>query len=181
VGHLVDGVEARIKAIPDAGSQSDCGELQVRHAYGFEGYVDLSGQPFVPPRAFDGDWYRTGDLARIAADGTLVVLGRCDLSVNRNGVLLPLADVESRMRELSDIEEVAVVATDSESLRGKALLAFCVVNGNSQISAAALRANYAQRAPSFAVPEIVRIVTALPKLQSGKIDRVALAKLAQDA
>ena len=133
----------------------------------------------IPPNAFDGDWYRTGDLATQAEDGNLAVLGRCDLSVNRNGVLLPLADVESRMRELAGVEEVAVVAGGAANLRGSTLTAFCVVGSECDASGAQLRTRFAATAPAFAVPEIVRVVASLPKLPSGKIDRVALANLAE--
>jgi acyl-coenzyme A synthetase/AMP-(fatty) acid ligase len=179
VGRPVDGVKVRIVAVPGS-SGNDCGELQVQHAYGFEGYVDLNGERIEPPGAFDGDWYRTGDLTTVTEDGNLVVLGRCDLSVNRSGVLLPLADVESRMRELSGVEEVAVVAASTDDLRGRTLVAFCVVNGECEESGLELRSRFAAKAPPFAVPEIVHLVPALPKLESGKIDRVALAKLAEE-
>lgn len=180
VGSPVNGVELRIVKIPTgSGTDSDAGELQIRHAYGFEGYVDLDGNTLVPQTAFDGDWYRTGDLATLSAAGTLMVLGRCDLSVNRNGVLLPLADVESRMRELDGIDEVAV-AIGSETIRGRALVAFCVASRGRSITGPQLRAAFAQMAPSFAVPDVVHVLRALPKLESGKVDRRALAKIAEE-
>jgi acyl-coenzyme A synthetase/AMP-(fatty) acid ligase len=157
----------------------DRGELQIQSEFGFEGYVDLDGRELIPPRAFDGDWYRTGDLAASGADGTLAVLGRCDLSVNRQGVLLPLAEVESRMRALASVDEVAV-APGPENIRGRSLVAFCVISQGCQTTAAALRANYARIAPAFSVPEVVRIVSELPKLANGKVDRQALARWASE-
>lgn len=179
VGNPVSGVELRIVKIPTAsGTDSEAGELQIRHAYGFEGYVDLDGNTLMPQSAFDGDWYRTGDLATMSLAGALMVLGRCDLSVNRNGVLLPLADVESRMRELSGVDEVAV-AIGSETIRGRALVAFCVTSRGCNATGQQLRATFAQTAPSFAVPDVVHVLNALPKLESGKIDRRALAKIAE--
>jgi acyl-coenzyme A synthetase/AMP-(fatty) acid ligase len=174
-------VELRVVELPAVRGESSSGELQVRHEYGFEGYVDLDGRRLVPPNAFDGEWYRTGDLASLGGDGTLTVFGRCDLSVNRDGVLLPLADVESRMRELEGVEEVAVVATDTATLRGRSLVAFCVLGRGAVESGAQLRSKYAMKAPAFAVPDVVRVMPSLPKLESGKIDRRALAELAREA
>ncbi|MBN1238253.1 MAG: acyl--CoA ligase [Gammaproteobacteria bacterium] len=178
VGRPLEGVEVRIVNLPALRGHSDCGELQVRHAYGFEGYVDLDGRSLVPPNAFDDGWYRTGDLASMSDRGNLRIHGRCDLSVNRNGMLLPLAEVESRMRELDGVEEVAVVTADSETMRGKALVAFCVVGRRNSPSGQELRTRFAQRVAAFSVPDVVRVVAALPKLESGKVDRRALSALA---
>jgi len=180
VGRPVDGVEYRITEIPAGeGTEGTAGELQIRHAYGFDGYVDLKGNTLVPPNAFDGDWYRTGDLATMGPEGTLVVLGRCDLSVNRDGVLLPLAEVESRMRELEGVDEVAV-APGPAGIRGRGLLAFCVMSPKLEVTGQQLRATYATKAPRYSVPDTVHLLSALPKLESGKVDRQALAKLAQE-
>ena len=178
VGRTVPGVEHRIVPLPDHPDDS-AGELQIRHAHGFDGYVDLDGRDLVPEKSFDGDWYRTGDLAAMRDDGMLTVRGRCDLSINRNGVLVPLAEVESRMRELGGVEEVAV-APGRENIRGRALVAYCVVGRNSTASADALRSGYAAISPAYSVPEIVRIMPELPKLESGKVDRQALARLAAE-
>lgn len=181
VGRPVEGVEFRIVEIPHgSGANGESGELQIKHEYGFEGYVDLNGNPLKPEKSFDGEWYRTGDLASLGPEGTLMVQGRCDLSVNRNGVLLPLADVESRMRELAGIDEIAV-APGPDTIRGRALVAFCVLGRGVEMSGQKIRANYAEIAPAFSVPDLVCVLKAMPKLESGKIDRQALARLAEDA
>ncbi len=176
VGTALPGVEYRVAPIPDSDDEAT-GELQVRHPRCFEGYVDLFGRDLVLEKTFDGDWYRTGDLATANADGTLSILGRCDLSVNRQGMLLPLAEVESRMREIDGVDEVAVAAGPA-NLRGCALIAYCVVSRQARISASQIRTGYAAVAPSYAVPEVVRIMPELPKLEGGKIDRRLLARLA---
>jgi acyl-coenzyme A synthetase/AMP-(fatty) acid ligase len=176
VGRPIAGVEARIVPLTTAPDDGQ-GELQLRHDWGFDGYVDLDGRPLLVPHSFDGDWYRTGDLAKPGPEGTLMVLGRCDLSVNRQGVLVPLAEVESRMRELPGVEEVAI-APGPENIRGRAIVAFCVLASGVQTSGEALRADFAKNAPPFSVPELVLILSELPKLQSGKVDRQALARLA---
>ena len=177
VGKLVDGVEIRIVKSAD-GQSDDRGELQIRHAYGFEGYVDLNGKRLVPANAFAGEWYRTGDLAMQDADGNLTVLGRSDLSVNRSGVLLPLAEVESRMRDLAEVEEVAVVL-GADTIRGRELVAYCTCPEGVQVTDAKLLARYSETAPPFAVPDRIVIMSQLPKLASGKIDRRALADITQ--
>jgi acyl-coenzyme A synthetase/AMP-(fatty) acid ligase len=181
VGTPLPGVACRIAEgmEPQAGSEP-AGELQVRSVYAFEGYVDLDGNDLHPPGIFDEGWFRTGDLASEGPEGTLRVLGRCDLSINRNGLLLPFADIEARLRELGDVEEAAVAA-GPEDIRGRALVAFCVMKRSSNISAQQLRGQHAQQAPAFAVPDAIRIVDALPKLPSGKLDRQSIAAMAMQA
>ena len=174
VGRPLPGVSFRIVQGSAAPADASVGALQIKHDFGFEGYVDLDGEPLRPAGAFDGDWYCSGDLARAGSDGTLEVLGRSDLSVNRNGLLLTFADVEARFREIDGVNEVAVAA-GPESIRGRVLVAFCVLRRGAEQTEEQLRAEYAKRAPAFAVPEQVRIVNELPKLQSGKIDRGSLA------
>lgn len=174
VGRPLPGVSFRI--VQDAAVPPDTfvGALQIKHDFGFEGYVDLDGEPLRPAGAFDGDWYCSGDLAKSGPNGTVEVLGRSDLSVNRNGLLLTFADVEARFREIDGVNEVAVAA-GPDSIRGRLLVAFCVLRRGAEQTEEQLRAEYAKRAPAFAVPERVRIVSELPKLQSGKIDRASLA------
>jgi acyl-coenzyme A synthetase/AMP-(fatty) acid ligase len=181
VGRPLPKVTFRIVESAVAGTGSEMvGELQIRSEYGFDGYVDLDGNCLHRPDVFDGDWFRTGDLASAGPEGTFRVLGRCDLSMNRNGVLLPFADVEARLRELGDVEEAAVAA-GQEDIRGRTLVAFCVMARGSNLSEQELRGQHAKRVPAFAVPDAVRIVDALPKLPNGKLDRRSLAGMALQA
>ncbi len=178
VGKPLPGVELRIVPVEGDAAPGQ-GELEVRTRYGYNGYVDLDGRPVGVPRRFDDAWLRTGDLAAEGPEGTIVVLGRCDISVNRQGVLLPLGEVENRLMSLPGVEEAAVAA-GPETARGRAIVAFCVLTARSEADAASLRSLYADGAPAFSVPDVVRIVAELPKLGSGKVDRQALAKLAQN-
>jgi acyl-coenzyme A synthetase/AMP-(fatty) acid ligase len=174
VGRPLEGVELRIVPVSEG---SDTGELQIKHVNAFSGYVDLDGVPVFPPGTFDGEWFRTGDLARHGPDGTVEVLGRANLSINRNGMLLTFADVECGLREVEGVEGAAVAA-GPETIRGRSLVAFCVLGRGAPQSAKGIRAEYARRAPSFAVPDDVRILDELPKLPNGKIDRQTLATMA---
>lgn len=179
VGRIVEGVQTRL--VPLEGADADGrGELQLERADKFEGHVDMRGQPLRLPDTFDGDWYRTGDLAAYGPEGTLMLFGRCDLSVNRNGVLMPLADVENGLRELAGVNEAAV-ALGSETTRGRALVAFCTVALGAELDGTAIKTQYGKHAPAFSVPDEVRIVAELPKLENGKLDRKTLSGLASES
>jgi acyl-CoA synthetase (AMP-forming)/AMP-acid ligase II len=175
---LMPGVSMRLLLHPQSSSDAlPIGELQLKTAFQFEKYVDTDGNPVEVPQAFDGDWFRTGDLARLGPNEMLQILGRCDLSVNRNGLLLPFADVEARLREVEGVEQAVVVA-GAQGIRGRALVAFCVLARNVALTPGDVRERYAARAPAYSVPDSVRIIPALPQLPSGKIDRRALAEAA---
>jgi acyl-coenzyme A synthetase/AMP-(fatty) acid ligase len=173
VGRPLPGVEFRIVGGAD-GSDPSVGGLQLRYPYAFDGYVDIDGRPLVLDTAFEGDWYCSADLAKSGPGGTVEVIGRSDLSVNRNGLLLTFADLESAFCEVDGVEE-AGVAAGSESIRGRELVAFCALRNGSRQSAAQLRADLSARVPPFAVPDRIRVVASLPRLANGKIDRRQLA------
>ena len=180
VGYPLPGIVTRLvpAAEVERDEESAC-ELQLRSPYAFRGYVDLDGVPLAAASAVDGDWFRTHDLAREGPEGTLQILGRSDLSVNRNGRLLPFADLESQLRGIDDVVDAAVVA-GPEDIRGRLLVAFCVVRARTSVSPQVLRTRCASRLPAFAVPDKIVIVADLPKLPNGKVDRRALAMLALD-
>jgi acyl-coenzyme A synthetase/AMP-(fatty) acid ligase len=178
VGRPLPGVTFRFVQGVGTSAHSAVGALQIQYLHGFEGYVDLNGVALQPEGAFDGNWYCTGDAARLDPDGMLEVLGRSDLSVNRNGLLLTFADVEAVLREVEGIEDVGVAA-GPDSIRGRLLVAFCVLERGVKNSNAQLRAQCAKRAPAFAVPDLIRVVSELPRLASGKIDRSELVRMAR--
>ena len=173
VGRPLPGVRVRIVERPD-GSDPAVGSLQVQYPNGFEGYVDLDGRPLRIETAFDEGWYCSADLAKPGPDDTIEILGRSDLSVNRNGMLVTFADIESALREVDGIAE-AGIAAGAASIRGRELVAFCALRRGGEQTEAELRSRLSSRVPPFAVPERIRFVPTLPKLPNGKIDRRQLA------
>ena len=174
VGKPMPGVQMRLAEETSeswAGMES-ANELWCQHEYGFEGYVDDKGKPIIQDT--QDDWFRTKDLGRIWADGHLEVLGRCDHSVNRNGLLVLFADVERAIESIEGIETVVVVS-QGESQRGKGLVAYCVLAKDSEITEADIRSACFERLPRRAVPELIWIVKSWPTLPNGKVDRQKLS------
>jgi acyl-CoA synthetase (AMP-forming)/AMP-acid ligase II len=171
------GVELRIEPFADADEYRERGGgvLCLRGPHAFDGYVDRHGAPLLHASLLPDRWFRTGDVATVSSGG-LRVLGRYDLSINRNGLLLPLADVESRARELGAIGEAVAVAGGT-TLRGRELVLFCTLVPGRAENETDLRAACVGQLPEYAVPDRVKIVSDLPRLASGKPDRRALAAL----
>lgn len=174
IGRPMQGVELRIHN-PDP--ESGAGELQCRHPYGFEGYVDEEGQWLT--RMASGVWYATGDLAKRDVRGDIVVVGRVQNSVNRDGYLILLSDIERIMEQFAQIEQVVVVASTEENRRGPRLTAFCVPGGEALLDGPQVRARCFDSLPKYAVPDEVRIVDSLPLLPSGKVDQQMLKAMAE--
>jgi acyl-CoA synthetase (AMP-forming)/AMP-acid ligase II len=71
----------------------------------FLGYAD----PADDARAFEDGWYRTGDRVDLNA-GRLTVIGRLKEVVNRSGLKISLAEIESELAGLRNAREHACFA-----------------------------------------------------------------------
>ena len=141
VGKPMPGVRMRVEEgkVESVDEMEGVGELWCQHEYGFEGYVDESGKP--DSQETQADWFRTKDLGRIWQDGHVEVLGRCDHSVNRNGLLVLFSDVERAIETIEGIDSVAVVSK-GESQRGKGIVAYCVLAKDAKIAETDIRAAF---------------------------------------
>ena len=95
-GRPLRGVEVRI------GSRVDPAECCIGGAHLFLGYVD----PDDDAGAFDDDWFRTGDLAELR-DGRLKISGRIKDIVIRNGLNIPIAEVDGMVGALPGVAQCA--------------------------------------------------------------------------
>ncbi|MFI8265851.1 amino acid adenylation domain-containing protein [Streptomyces sp. NPDC085665] len=170
VTHLLDDrllpvPPGRVGAIYVAGDQVSLGYL---------GRPGLTAGRFVAnPFANDGSrMYHTGDLARRTLDGELEFTGRADDQVQLKGFRIELGEVESAIRDLDGVVDVAVTVADS----GDHLIAHVVGRLPGELSAL-----LAAKLPVHMVPGRVLTVDALPLTVNGKLDRKALiARAAQD-
>ncbi|WP_409238953.1 amino acid adenylation domain-containing protein [Streptomyces sp. PA5.6] len=167
VTHLLDDrlrpvPPGRVGAIYVAGDQVSLGYL---------GRSGLTAGRFVAnPFTDDGSrMYHTGDLARRTLDGELEFAGRADDQVQLKGFRIELGEVESALRELDGVVDVAVTVADS----GDHLVAHVVgrVPGD-------LAGLLAAKLPVHMVPSRVLTVDALPLTVNGKLDRKALVERA---
>lgn len=175
VGTPLPGVELRLDGVDDGiEAPAGAGVIACRHPYGFEGYVDGEGGAWTGEPPLRDGWYRTRDLGRLHDGGYLEVLGREDHSVNRDGRLVVLAEVERAMEQLPGVER-AVTVLGGEQLRGRAIVAYCALRDGHGLDASRVRDACAGVLPPYAIPDQVVITSALPLLANGKVDRKALA------
>ncbi|NOS87364.1 MAG: acyl--CoA ligase [Methylococcaceae bacterium] len=156
----------------------DTGEIWCKRHYSFTECWDHHALPLGLEQIDKDGWFGTRDLGRLLPNGTIEVLGRCDHSIKRDGLLVLFADVEAALLKIAGVEAAAVVAY-GESLRGRGLWAYCVVAEDSGLDSAAIRSQCFDLLPKRAIPDKVLLLDAMPTLANGKLDRRTLLKLSE--
>jgi amino acid adenylation domain-containing protein len=156
----------------------EAGEIAIHSPFLSPGYWQ---QPELTASVFSDDpdrpgWriYRSGDMGSMTADGVLSALGRKDAVVKVRGHSVHMAEVEAALRQVSGIEEVAVVAAPAVGgppAQDPRLVAYVA---SPSIDVAALRRSALQVLPRYACPAEFHVLESLPRTASGKIDRRTL-------
>jgi acyl-CoA synthetase (AMP-forming)/AMP-acid ligase II len=166
--------EVRVTVVGEDGAPArpgELGELAVESPYQMTGYLD------APPVA---GAIRTGDLGRLTREGLLFFEGRLKDVVKAGGENVSAAAVERVLLALPGVADAAAVGVEDPVL-GEAVCAIVVASGGASLDAATLRAGCAPHLARVAVPRTFLLVDALPRLSTGKVDRLAVAALARRA
>jgi acyl-CoA synthetase (AMP-forming)/AMP-acid ligase II len=167
IGKGLPGVRLRV----DPATASDAnGEVLCKHPNGFEGYFIAPSKSAEGGIAEAPEWLTTGDFGRLSRDGYLEVLGRKDHTVNRDGVLVVLREIEGILEGIVGVKR-AVIVVKPGAKRGAYLVAICVPGQDPGITADKIRQQCFDLLPRYAVPDSVRLVDNIPTLPSGKVDR----------
>jgi acyl-CoA synthetase (AMP-forming)/AMP-acid ligase II len=159
---------------PEDGSpvaDGEGGEICLRTPSAFLGYwgnEEATAAAFHPDR-----WYRTGDLGRMQ-DGLVFLAGRRSDLIVRGGENIYPAEVENRLIEHPEVDEVAVVGVEHTTL-GQEVKAIVVLHPGGTVDAEALREWAGQALASFKVPAVVEFRSELPHTATGKVARHLLA------
>ncbi|MHB8595763.1 MAG: amino acid adenylation domain-containing protein [Ktedonobacteraceae bacterium] len=143
------------------------------------GYIDdplLTATKFVP-NPFSSSpgtrMYSTGDLARYRSDGKLEFLGRADHQVKLRGFRIELGEIEAVLSQFAEVQE-SYVTVREDAASYKRLVAYVVLQPNSNVSRNKLRRFVAAKLPDYMVPAFFIPIASLPLIASGKIDHRAL-------
>lgn len=154
-------------------ARGEIGELVLRGPGLMLGYYN---RPEANRDSFFGDWFRTGDLFRQDAEGYFYIVGRLKEMVRRAGENIAAREVETVLRNMAEIEEVAVVAVPDE-LRGEEVKAYVLpasgIDGDDKLIgriAGHCEANLA----AFKIPRYIAFVDDIPRTASQKVAKKAL-------
>ncbi|GFO64851.1 acyl--CoA ligase [Geomonas paludis] len=173
IGRAIPGVTVRVldaqgEELPDGA----CGELVASGPNIMVGYWN---DPEATARVLDGNGYHTGDLGYRDADGYLYVTGRKDHLLKVGGHRIDPQEIEEVLMSSGTLLEVVVLGLD-DPLLGKKLVALAVPLGGNPSDRTLLSFCHA-RLPRHKIPGEIRLVAALPKYPSGKIDRASCLAL----
>jgi long-chain acyl-CoA synthetase len=159
---------------PPAG---EVGELVVRGEHVMQGYwadPDATACKLVP-----GTWpgdrrLRTGDLFRRDAAGFLYFVSRQDDIITTGGEKVAPLEVERVLCEAPGVADAVVVGA-ADALLGQVVVAHVVAVPGAELDLRALRRHCRDRLEASKVPRTLVPHQELPRLPSGKVDRVRLA------
>jgi amino acid adenylation domain-containing protein len=193
IGTLYPGLEHLV--VDEAGRPAPEGELCVRGAQRFPGYLDPDDNRGRFVRFTDGVatvveearepaedlWYRTGDRVRVAGRDLLHV-GRLDQQVKVRGFRVELGEIETALRQEPGVGDAVVVAVAGRG--GQTVLAAACTGdgrdggdggaGGEGLDTARLLAALRDRLPAYMVPDSVTALPSSPLNANGKTDRRAL-------
>ncbi len=140
---------------------------------------DTAGLLEVKTRQLGDDqaWIRTTDLARIDADGFVWILGRADQAIIRGGFKVLPDDVRVALESDARVRSAAVVGVDDLRLGAVPVAAVELRDGAPPVSPEQLLAEAAKVLSRYELPMKLRIVDALPRTPSGKVDLMAVREL----
>ena len=114
----------------------------------------------------------SGDLFRQDADGFFYFVGRKDDIIKSRGEKVAPKEVENVLYTLAGVSEAAVVGVP-DSVLGQSIKAFVVCRGEP-LTARKVLAHCRAHLEDFMVPKEIEFCDALPKNDSGKIDKLIL-------
>jgi len=132
--------------------------------------------PELTAAALSDGWFATSDVGALDEAGRLVVQGRLDDVVVTGGENVLTTEVAAVLDGHPGVSEVLVTGVDDEQW-GQRLVAVVVARGQAP-SLQDLRDWCRQRLPAAAAPRQLVLVGELPRLPSGKPDRLAIQSLA---
>jgi acyl-CoA synthetase (AMP-forming)/AMP-acid ligase II len=172
VGRALPGVTLRVVA----GDGTDVvpgaeGEVWVRTAASTSGYLGEEASPVD----LEG-WLRTGDLGRQDGEGYLYITGRKKNVMICGGFNIVPEELEAALMADPEVRDVAVVPVPDDRL-GEIPVAL-VEGVEAGADGAAILGRVRDRVTPYKRPRRLFVVTALPRVPAGKVDRMAATRLA---
>ncbi|MAU47275.1 MAG: 2,3-dihydroxybenzoate-AMP ligase [Yangia sp.] len=181
---IVTGTQGRpispddeVLILDDAGApvpEGTPGNLLTRGPYTIRGYHDDAS---ANARSFTEDgFYRTGDIVQRLPSGHLVVMGRANDQINRNGEKISAEEVEDLLLGHPQVFDAVVVSIPDARL-GERACAFIQPRDAAPTPAELRRYMRGREVAAFKVPDEIRIVDGFATTAVGKISRRQLREI----
>ncbi|MEZ5244494.1 MAG: AMP-binding protein [Acidimicrobiales bacterium] len=132
-------------------------------------------------RVIDGVRYSfPGDLAMVAADGTLILLGRGSQVINSGGEKIFPEEVEEAVKRVDGVVDCLVVGVDDDKF-GQAVSAVVSTTPGATVDEATIIASVKGELAGYKAPKSVVFVDEVPRAPNGKADYTRARHYAVDA
>jgi fatty-acyl-CoA synthase len=132
-------------------------------------------KPEETARAFDPDgWFHSEDLVTIDEEGYLTWIGRLKLMLKVGGENVSLEEVERVVGSHEAVMECCAVGAPDRR-KGEAVRIYATLAPGRALAEGELLAWLKPRLAHFKLPRDIILVSSLPRLGSGKVDRVQIA------
>lgn len=169
-------LDARVRIVDEMDSEvpaGTVGEICLRSAQNMLGYWNDSVNTL---QALRGGWLHTGDMGCMDEDGFVYLVDRKKDMIISGGENIYSREVEEALLAHSSLADVAVIGVP-DAYWGEAVKGIVVVKPGAQVTAADLIAHCKQLIASYKCPKSVAFVDALPRLPSGKLNKVQLREM----
>jgi acyl-CoA synthetase (AMP-forming)/AMP-acid ligase II len=164
-----------VRLVGPDGHDAEEGMLWIRTPAIMTGYLNL---PDKTREVLTRDgWYISGDILRRAPDGAYYFVGRADDMFVCGGENIYPGEVEAMLERHPDIMQACVVPIPDE-IKYEKPFAFVVTRDGRRLTEDAVKQYALAHAPAFQHPRHVVFMPELPLASTGKVDRVALRRLA---
>ncbi|WP_210496865.1 long-chain-fatty-acid--CoA ligase [Microvirga antarctica] len=165
-----------VKIVDDEGRElpaGQAGEILTRTASHMVGYWNNSAATIAALR--DG-WYHTGDLGYLDDEGFLYLVDRKKDMIISGGENIYSREVEEALATHPAVQDTAVIGI-KDDYWGETVCAIAVLTAGSSVTEAELIEHCKTQIASYKKPKTVIFVDDLPRLPSGKINKVVLRQL----
>ncbi|ROO89087.1 fatty-acyl-CoA synthase [Actinocorallia herbida] len=155
----------------EAAAPGVAGEVLVSGPNVTPGYWE---NPEATAAAFDAEgWFHSGDIGYLDEDGYLFIVDRLKDMIISGGENVYPAEVERVLTELPGLTDIAVIGVGDERW-GERVVAVVSLAEGVELTLEELRAFGERRLARYKLPRELRVVPALPRNASGKLEKVAV-------
>jgi len=151
----------------------EVGELVVRPKFPWTCSMGYFGMPEKTAEAWRNLWFHTGDALKRDETGWYYFVDRYKDALRRRGENISSYEVEQAVLAHPDVRECAVIAVAAEVEAGEDEV-MAVIVADSALDPVGVWDYCKGRIPEFAIPRFIRIVDALPRTPSEKIQKSVL-------
>lgn len=173
VGFPLPGVQLRLINHDGPCGPGEVGVVETQGPNLFAGYWR---KPEKTEESFNDGWFITGDVGSFDHQGRLTLEGRAGDMIISGGLNIYPREIEMVLDEQPDVLESAVVGVPDDEF-GERVVAFVVLEDDSELDAAALTTAVAAELASFKVPRSFTVLDELPRNSMGKVQKARLRSI----